>query len=655
MLGALPHLAQDAECPEPKKKAVKLLDLAKHTPKKRYELLLEATQLDPNCLEAYDELSRINEKRAQNAQNPRAGKMYVNKGIEYMHKIIAICPAYRNYYAPLKMGSYYYGNRKYLQAKPFYQTILDAESAYKKDKELAQKRMDDIITYENLLKDSVPFKPQKVNGPSTGNDEYLPMLSPDNKYLFFTRKVPNESKTAFDSGEKELFIQSRKTGDNVFSKGIPMPKPFNLGQFQGGVSVSVNNKLLFITIVEVIPYRGKNRLGYGRMFDNADIFYSELVDGEWTKLASIGSHINTPTTWEAQPSITSDNKTLYFTRVVDPFGGDMDIYKCERQADGSWGEPINVGPPINTLGDEKSPFMHSDSYTLYFSSTGHIGLGGYDIFYAKINPETQTFLPPTNIGYPINTTKDEHGFIVSREGDKAFYGASTDSKNLDLFTFELYEEARPQKVVFVTGEITDQKGEVPEDAKVTLKNTKTQREVEAVVDKNTGGYVAVMTVDRKKPEDLIVTTKKKGHVFSSQLIAANQIEEGKTIEAKKTALQPIEVGKAYAINDIKFATNSYQITPKIKLVLDEFIDFLKTNPTVKTAIHGHTDNVGDPKENLILSENRAKEVYSYLIEGTVDSERISYKGFGETKPKVPNTSEANRAQNRRTEFVILEK
>src|SRR5690606_20691286 len=116
-------------------------------------------------------------------------------------------------------------------------------------------RVENIDAYFKLIHDTVPFNPQKVVGPSTGKDEYLPMLSPDNKYLFFTRKMPDESKSAFDSGEKELFIKSRQIAKDKFSGGIPMPEPFNLGQFQGGVSVSVNNKLLFITIVDVIPYR----------------------------------------------------------------------------------------------------------------------------------------------------------------------------------------------------------------------------------------------------------------------------------------------------------------------------------------------------------------------------------------------------------------
>jgi len=647
---------QETDCPEPKKKAVKLFQMAgKASYSDSYRLLIDAIKADPNYLEAYDELARINERKAATAKSGREAQQHVNRALDYYNKIIEICPLYRGFYASMKLGDYYYSIKEYGKARPHYQTILSSPEAYKKDERKANERIENIDTYFRLLKDTVPFNPQKVIGPSTGRDEYLPMLSPDNNYLFFTRKMPDETKGAFDSGAKELFIRSRQIAKDKFSGGIPMPEPFNLGQFQGGVSVSVNNKLLFITIVDVIPYRGNNPAGRGQMFDNADIYFSEFKEGVWTKLESIGSHINTPTTWEAQPSISSDNKTLYFTRVIDPFAPDMDIYKCERQPDGSWGEAINLGAPINTKGgDEKSPFMHSDSYTLYFSSTGHIGLGGYDIFYAKMDPKSEVFKRPVNIGYPINTEKDEHGFVVNRDGDKAYFGSEDeDAKDLNIYSFDLYEEARPQKVLFVNGEMIDSKGNVPEGAQVMLKNTKTNREVEGVIDQETGAYVAVMTVD--EDEDIMLTAKKKGYAFTSQLISSDEVVIGKPVRTETIEIKPIEVGEAYEINDINFATNSYELNNKILLVLNEFLSFLKENPTVKVAIHGHTDNVGDPNENMTLSENRAKAVYSYLILEEIDPSRLSYKGFGETQPVGNNKTEQGRAKNRRTEFVIVGK
>ncbi|PCI93885.1 MAG: hypothetical protein COB15_15440 [Flavobacteriales bacterium] len=649
--------AQEDNCPEPNKKAAKLFEAIKTAPyKEKKGLLIEVIKKDPNFLEAFDELANISAKKSDqafNSANIKGFRQHENQKIRFWKKIFEICPDYRNFYHTMQLGKYYFGQRKFEQSKKYFQTIMASPNAYKKDERYAYARIQDIDTYIALVRDSVPFKPKKVEGPSTGLDEYLPMLSPDNRYLYFTRKMPDETKSAVDGGFKEQFIKSRKTMGDNYSGGIPMPSPFNLGQYQGGVSISVNNKLLFITIVDVIPYRGKNRAGFGQMFDNADIFFSELKDGKWSKLESIGSNINTPTTWEAQPSISSDNKTLYFTRVVDVFGGDMDIYKSERQPDGSWGDPINLGEPINTPGDEKSPFMHSDSYTLYFSSNYHIGLGGYDIFYSKMDEKSKAFKKPINIGNPINTPKDEHGFIVSKDGDKAYYGSNEKGEDLNIFSFELYEKARPKSVAFVNGKMLNNLGEVPDGAQVFLKNTATNDEVEAVIDKETGDYVAVITVD--KDQDVMLTAKKKGYAFSSQLISSNEIVVGKPVKTKKVEIKPIEIGQAYRINDINFATNSFEITPKIVLVLNEFIDFLKINDNLKIVINGYTDNVGDPKENLVLSENRAKAVYDYLLIEDIDANRLSFKGFGETNPAVSNSTEKGRAKNRRTEFVILSK
>lgn len=650
-------IGQESNCPEPKKKALKYFNAAKSgSMAERKKLLYEAIKTDPEFLEAYDEMASIAEKeadRAFNSGNIRGFQHNENVKLKYWKKINEICPDYRNFYFAIQLGDFYFGQRKFAEAKPYYQQVLSSPNAFKKDERYAYERVQDIEGYEELISKKVPFNPEKVEGPSTGYDEYLPMLSPDNRYLFFTRKMPDEEKKAFDSGYKELFIKSRKTMGDNFSGGIPMGDPFNMGQYQGGVSVSVNNKMLFITIVDVIPYRGKNRAGFGQMFDNADIYFSEFKDGQWSKLESIGSHINTETTWESQPSISADNKTLYFSRVMDPFGGDIDIWKTERQPDGTWGKAENLGTPINTPGDEKSPFMHSDSYTLYFSSNYHIGMGGYDIFYAKMDPQTGEFKKPKNIGNPINTKDDEHGFIVSRDGDRAYFGSSSDDKNLDIYSFELYEEARPKAVVFVNGEIKNNLGEVPDGAEVTIKNTKTNQEVDAVIDKETGDYVAVVAVD--KDEDLMLTAKKKGFAFSSQLISSDAVVIGKPIKTEKLEIKPIEVGEAYKINNINFATNSFELNNKITLVLTEFIEFLNENPTVKVAIHGHTDNVGDPKENMLLSENRAKAVYNYLIIEDIDASRLSFKGFGETKPIAKNNSEEGKAKNRRTEFVIVSK
>ncbi len=496
-------------------------------------------------------------------------------------------------------------------------------------------------------------------------DEYLPMLSPDNRYLFYTRSIKKEdTKSALGKVDLEMFTQSRRMRIDSFSTGVFMSSPFNQGQYQGGVSVSVNNKILFITLAEMIPdNRPISRYpdGSAPLYANGDIYFSEQTNGEWSKLKSVGDAINGTHSWEGQPSVSSDNKTLYFVRYFpqpadaknkEHYGG-MDIYKSERLSNGAWGEPINLGSVINTEYDEKSPFIHSDSYTLYFSSNGHIGMGGQDIYYSKIDENTMKFTKPVNIGYPINTEKDEHGFIVSTDGKRGYFASNIDGSSIDIYSFEIPEKARPEKVLFVEGEITNEKGEVPANVTIELKNTETGKITEGVIDNETGKYVAVVSV--KKEEEVLLTAKKEGYAFSSQLVSSGLDVVGKPQLRPKLEVQPIEVGKAYRINDINFETNSYELNHRAKIVIDEFVDFLKLNPKIKIAIQGHTDDVGKAEDNMALSHNRARVVYEYIIEKGINSQRLSYKGFGKTVPLVPNTNEINRAKNRRTEFLIVEK
>lgn len=658
--------AQD--CKEPGKKTKKLYESAQQkglSMDERYGILLQVVKSDPDFIDPYDDLFDIASRRAENAIDPIKFKQEENKALKYAREIIDRCPSYRSYLYHFRLGEYYFRLKKYAEARPLLQTFVRSGTKNKQDVEIAEKYLTDIETYFSILNNPVDFNPQKVKGASSPSDEYLPMLSPDNRYMFFTRSIKGEdTKSALGKVDAEMFTQSRRLRTDSFSTGVFMGAPFNQGQYQGGVSVAVTNKMLFITLVEMVPDKrpiSRYPDGSAPMYANGDIYYSEMIDGEWSKLKSVGEAINGLHSWEGQPSVSSDNKTLYFVRYYpqpadaknkEHYGG-MDIYKSERLPNGKWGEPVNLGPTINTPYDEKSPFIHSDSYTLYFSSNGHIGMGGQDIFYTKIDENTNQFTKPVNIGYPINTEKDEHGFIVSTDGKRGYFSSNIDGSSLDIYSFEMPELARPQNVLFVEGEISNDKGEVPEGVSIELKNTETGKVTEGVIDNETGKYVAVVAV--KKDEEVLLTAKKEGYAFSSQLVSSGNEVVGKPQHRPKMEIQPVEVGKAYRINDINFATNSYELNKQSRIVIDEFVSFLKMNPTMKIAVQGHTDDVGKKEDNLVLSDNRARVVYEYIIDQGIQPERLSYKGFGMEKPLVPNNSDANRAKNRRTEFLIVEK
>lgn len=634
-----------ADCPKPTKRAQKLYEKAakyKFRGQEAYQYLIDAIQIDADYAEALSVLGYLNTKRGIQDQQKW------NLAQKYYLQLRNACQAYRNYEASFWLAKDYYNQRKYDEAYPYLKEYV--EKASRKDgndldEALEMKKR--IEKYREIFEHPVPFDPKLVDGVSSDEDEYLPMLSPDNQFLFYTRRTEEDTKSVLGKKERELFIQSRKRYDGSYSGGIPLPEPFNQGAYQGGTSISVDNKLIFITIVEQVPTKE------GVLYSNGDIYYAEFQNGSWSDLKSIGDHINRRGTWEGQPSISADNQTLFFAsaRPDNNYGG-MDLYKVNRLSSGKWGEPVNLGPTINTSGDEKSPFMHSDSYTLYFSSNGHPGVGGLDIFFSKIN-EAGEFDTPVNIGVPINTTQDEHGFMVSTDGQYGYFSSNLGKKGLDIYYFDLPEKAKPKDVVFVKGKIESKDPDAAKGMSIELKNMSTNKMVKGVVDQESGEYVAVIAAN--ETEDVMMMAKKSGYAFTSQYIRSDKDVIGKPKRARPVEFNPIQVGETYRINNVNFATDSYFLNEQVMNILNEFINFLEDNPSVEVAIHGHTDNVGDDASNLELSTNRAKAVMNYLILEGISSDRLEYKGFGENKPIASNQTAEGRAKNRRTEFVILSK
>jgi outer membrane protein OmpA-like peptidoglycan-associated protein len=331
--------------------------------------------------------------------------------------------------------------------------------------------------------------------------------------------------------------------------------------------------------------------------------------------------------------------------------GGYDIYKIEKQDDGAWSSPINLGAPINTPANEKSPFIHTDSQTLYFSSQGHKGLGGYDIYYSR-QKQDGGWEEPINIGYPINSYDDDLSFFASTDGHYGYYSSNRLSENgaWNLYSFPLYEEARPQKVLLLKGQIDVEESIGPIQARIQLKNIRTKTITEIPVDSTTGKYVTAILFK----DDQILTVKKEGFVYSSRYLST---EDSTLIQPKKVdiAIKKIEVGESYEIDDINFTTNSAILSVDAQKIIDNFFEFLYENPLIEVEIQGHTDNIGQDQKNLALSDKRAKAVYQYLIDKGISMSRLSAKGYGETMPIASNDTYAGRAANRRTVFVIIKK
>lgn len=545
-------------------------------------------------------------------------------------KAAELCPE-ANAEMYYQMGWLYFDLKKYKEAEKSLKRFLEFDFL----EEGKAKHADNMLEQSKLIAHPVPFNPKPVAGLTSSDNEYLPYISPDNEWAFFTRRFRMEKKGMLTPTEVEKFMFSKKTATG-FDKGTAMPLPFNSRNVgnEGAAAITIDNKHLYFT---------QNDNG------NFDICTSDFVNGEWTEIKKLPPAVNDPKKFDSQPSISSDGKTLYFVSDRDSISG-MDIFYSTKNEKGEWTKARKLQGLMNTNGNEKTPFIHSDSRSLYFSSDSLPGLGGLDIYKVSMDSSGR-WGKPVNIGYPINTDADEVGFFVSTDGKTGYYASNkllAGNNGYDIYSFDLYEAARPGKVFFQKG-VLKTANEEPGPVSMELKNTVTKQTTKIEVDSVNGNYAFVVNMDH----DLILTVKKQDYAFESKYISKND-SASKPVE-QNIELKKMEVGQQYKINDILFATNSYIINDTIKVVLDNFADFLRENSKLKVDINGHTDNVGDASSNNVLSQNRAKSVYEYLVQHDINSSRLSYKGFGATRPVASNETEDGRARNRRTVFVVLAK
>lgn len=547
---------------------------------------------------------------------------------ESFSKAIELCPEI-DPEAYFQLGWFYYDMKKWKDAEKMLKSFLNFDRVNEEHAGKAEK----MLAKAGLYANPVPFQPVPVKDLSTADPEYLPYISPDNEMAFFTRRFEMKERNMLTAQSVEKFMISRLQSDGTYDRGKPMEDPFNksYNNNEGGASITIDNRHLFFTV---------NSKG------NFDICTSDFVDGKWSEIKNLGSSINDPKQWDSQPSISSDGATLYFASARDSVSG-IDIYKSVKDENGNWTKAIKLGSPINTNGNDKSPFIHSDSRTLYFSSDSLPGMGGFDIYRCHMD-STGKWEKPLNLGYPINTEADEVGFFVSTDGKTGYFASNKlNSGGFDIFSFELYPEARPEKVYFQKGDLNGTENASPVAATIEVRDVVTKKLTKISVDSISGEYAFVVNMKN----DLVLSVKKEGYAFESQYISSND-SSNLGVKKKDIELKKLEVGGQYTINDILFGSNSYALNDTIKAVLDEFTDYLQENSGLKLALQGHTDNIGNPQDNMILSEKRAKAVYDYLVERKVNTARLTYKGFGETRPIADNTSEEGRAKNRRTVFVV---
>ena len=508
---------------------------------------------------------------------------------------------------------------------------------------------------DKLISEPVPFSPIKIQNVSSNLDEYFPMISPDNELLFFTRKVDRTNLGDIGKNIQEEFtISTFNKENNEFNYGTPLNKPFNDGYFKnyGSATLSLDNK-------EMIICACRNEKVYNKSYLNCDLYSTKFKrtgkggnDFQWTTLENLGPNINTSDGWEAQPSLSADGKELFFTSTRNG-SRDNDIFYSQRQEDGNWSSAIPFDI-INTAGKDKSPFFHQDGKTLYFVSSNsneRKGLGGLDIFY--IRKEGDNWSEPKNIGFPINSENDELGLFISTDGKTAYF-SSTNEGDWNIYGFDLYQEARPQEIILVKGQLLDENGNGIKNASITINYNESGKSNTFQVNGDDGKYTAVIEVSEK--EDITISVNKEGFAYNGLVIEKDELETNKStvLQLGNLKMDTLLEGKAYNLSDIFFESESYELNKKSLALLLGFSNYLLQNTKISISINGHTDDIGEGDKNLLLSQNRADAVKNYLIDKGINASRLKSIGYGEKKPSVPNLNELNRAKNRRTEFEILE-
>jgi outer membrane protein OmpA-like peptidoglycan-associated protein len=329
-----------------------------------------------------------------------------------------------------------------------------------------------------------------------------------------------------------------------------------------------------------------------------------------------------------------------------------DIYMSVMDEKGQFGKAVRLSDVINTKGNEESVFIHPDNQTIYFSSDGHPGLGGLDIFMSRRKPNGE-WGEPINLGYPINTFNDENSLLVSRDGKIAYFASDRPGGygGLDIYTFDLYEAAQPGKTIYVKGKIYDAATKLPLEADVDVVDLQTGNSVVKWVSNKTNGEFFICLPVNK---NYAFNTSKTGYLFHSENFAMVEKKDCQPF-ALSIPLSPITKDSIVVLRNVFFETNKFDLKDESKSELNKLVDFLNKNPTLKIEISGHTDNIGEKKLNQILSENRSKSVLEYLVSNGIAKERLTFKGYGDSKPVVANDSDEHRQMNRRTEFKVISK
>ncbi|MEQ9303141.1 MAG: OmpA family protein [Marinoscillum sp.] len=486
---------------------------------------------------------------------------------------------------------------------------------------------------EKTMSDPLP-----VSAINSISGDYMPQVSPTGTRLYFTSvrqggfDNPDQDEPT-DFGE-DLYFSTLQGG--AWSNPQLLPEPLNsMGDDFGSAFTGDGQMMVYV------------RCGAEESIGNCDLYITQLVGTDWSTPMNMGNVVNSEE-WDSQPTISADgNRIIYTSARVGGFGG-SDLYLAEKNHLGEWGIPQNLGGFVNTPFNENSPYLAPDGKTLYYASNGHPGFGGMDIFYCIF--ENGKWSKPVNLGAPLNSVGDDTNFSISAEGLGYFSSSRIDVSNYEIFQIELPDHLKPKPTVVVQGIVSNSKTSTPIGAVVLIEDINSGELISVnKSNSSSGAYLVVLPAGR----NYSVSASSKGFFFYSQSFELPADTTYQEI-TNDIALEPIEKGTKVVLNNIFFESGRAELKPISYVELNKAADLLKDNATMVIEIGGHTDNLGSDALNLSLSQKRAEAVQKYLVLAGIEAARVRSKGYGETQPIADNATEEGRAKNRRTEFEIVE-
>lgn len=528
-----------------------------------------------------------------------------------------------------------YRLEKFLQAAGNMEVFLFHEKENKDLLVKARELYKNINFGKEAVKQMMNVEMKTIRAFCTNFSEYMPSIDAAGQRAYFTRRTP--------MGDEDIYVSVRlDTGWSQPQALTELNSPFN----EGSPTVSADGNFMVFTSCD-------RRDGLG----GCDLYYTQWEGMQWSAPRNLGEQINTPA-YESQACFSNNGRTLHFVSNRKGTLGGHDLWVSHRKKDGSWSFPKNLGEPVNTTGDDVSPFVHPNGNTLYFASDAHTGMGGKDLYVSKLDSFNH-WTPPVNLGFPINSIGDESSWIVLPDGKTAWMASDKEYVNqpelkphLDLYEIELPVSLQITPASYVQIAVFDKQTNTPLQANIKIFNLSTQKKV---MDQSTDSKGLIIFSLPTGSDYGIQVHRELYNFFSDQFLCAEYKSIYKPL-LLKVGLAKTETSREipFVLKNIFFETGSDVLLPESRFELDALAQFLIKNSQIRMRIEAHTDDVGTESDNQNLSQLRAQAVSNYLVSKSIAFNRLELKGLGESRPVADNATSEGRRLNRRIEFTIID-